>query len=332
MRCEACRARRRTRAHRPCGTVGAGRGIPAPAACSPTSRPSDRNRAPRLAAGLARRSPSPAVDGSVKSGTLLPIAPALRLRAMRQFFTGSRIASRFCESQYSMKSSRSCDDVQADRHVDHHLHGEHRGAGLRGDVAARGHFADFDAARLAKKPGKARDDAGLVRADHVDGVGDVVLAQAARLGAPQLHGEACRFGQPGEFGFDPGDARASCRRPASAWPNSRAQGQHAAFADAGAAVGDGADHVVHQAGAVFANGRDGQELLHAARTVMDSPKSSRACLGSHAARNIARPPADFRDFQERVQVMSPQAFAGSHVAIVTPFRDDGEIDWQAGRG
>jgi 4-hydroxy-tetrahydrodipicolinate synthase len=27
--------------------------------------------------------------------------------------------------------------------------------------------------------------------------------------------------------------------------------------------------------------------------------------------------------------MSPQAFAGTHVAIVTPFRDDGEIDWPA---
>jgi 4-hydroxy-tetrahydrodipicolinate synthase len=27
--------------------------------------------------------------------------------------------------------------------------------------------------------------------------------------------------------------------------------------------------------------------------------------------------------------MSPQAFSGTHVAIVTPFRDDGEIDWQA---
>lgn len=27
--------------------------------------------------------------------------------------------------------------------------------------------------------------------------------------------------------------------------------------------------------------------------------------------------------------MSLQAFAGTHVAIVTPFRDDGEIDWQA---
>jgi 4-hydroxy-tetrahydrodipicolinate synthase len=27
--------------------------------------------------------------------------------------------------------------------------------------------------------------------------------------------------------------------------------------------------------------------------------------------------------------MSPQAFSGSHVAIITPFRDDGEIDWQA---
>ena len=27
--------------------------------------------------------------------------------------------------------------------------------------------------------------------------------------------------------------------------------------------------------------------------------------------------------------MSSQAFAGTHVAIVTPFRDDGEIDWQA---
>lgn len=27
--------------------------------------------------------------------------------------------------------------------------------------------------------------------------------------------------------------------------------------------------------------------------------------------------------------MSAQAFAGTHVAIVTPFRDDGEIDWQA---
>lgn len=27
--------------------------------------------------------------------------------------------------------------------------------------------------------------------------------------------------------------------------------------------------------------------------------------------------------------MSSQAFAGTHVAIVTPFRDDGELDWQA---
>jgi 4-hydroxy-tetrahydrodipicolinate synthase len=27
--------------------------------------------------------------------------------------------------------------------------------------------------------------------------------------------------------------------------------------------------------------------------------------------------------------MSPQAFSGTHVAIVTPFRDDGEIDWPA---
>ncbi len=27
--------------------------------------------------------------------------------------------------------------------------------------------------------------------------------------------------------------------------------------------------------------------------------------------------------------MSPQAFSGAHVAVVTPFRDDGEIDWPA---
>jgi len=27
--------------------------------------------------------------------------------------------------------------------------------------------------------------------------------------------------------------------------------------------------------------------------------------------------------------MSPEGFAGTHVAIVTPFRDDGEVDWQA---
>ena len=27
--------------------------------------------------------------------------------------------------------------------------------------------------------------------------------------------------------------------------------------------------------------------------------------------------------------MSSQAFAGTHTAIVTPFREDGEIDWQA---
>src|SRR5262249_34897472 len=32
----------------------------------------------------------------------------LELRGGHQFFTGSRMASRFCESQYSMKSSRSC--------------------------------------------------------------------------------------------------------------------------------------------------------------------------------------------------------------------------------
>jgi len=46
-------------------------------------------------------------------------------------------------------------------------------------------------------------------------------------------------------------------------------------------------------------------------------------------RNIARPNADFLDFQEPPDRMSPQAFSGTHVAIVTPFRDDGEIDWQA---
>ena len=43
-------------------------------------------------------------------------------------------------------------DVDAARHVDDHLHGEHRRAGVRGRVAARGDFRDVDAAAWRKSP------------------------------------------------------------------------------------------------------------------------------------------------------------------------------------
>ena len=88
-----------------------------------------------------------------------PSRPSLTLgHDVPQFFTGSRIASRFCESQYSMKSSRSCATGSAGGHVDHHLHGEHGRAGLRGGVAARGDFGDLDVAGR-EETGQAGDDA-----------------------------------------------------------------------------------------------------------------------------------------------------------------------------
>ena len=51
-----------------------------------------------------QRSRPPAVEAALKAGTFV----SSLVFAMGQFFTGSRMASRFCESQYSMKSSRSC--------------------------------------------------------------------------------------------------------------------------------------------------------------------------------------------------------------------------------
>src|SRR5262249_49199247 len=85
-------------------------------------------------------------------------------------------------------------DVDAARHVDDHLHREHRRAGVRRRVAARRDLGDVDAARRAE-PGEPRDDAALIEAYDVDRVRQHVGARRTRLGALEVNTETRGLGE-----------------------------------------------------------------------------------------------------------------------------------------
>ena len=91
----------------------------------------------------------------------------------------------------------------------------------------------------------------------------MVLAPRTRVGAPQLHHEAGRLGQPGEFRLELGDG-VPVAHDQQLEPEIRAQGQHPALGNAAAAVGDRPRELVDQASAVGTDGGNSQIEVHAA--------------------------------------------------------------------
>ena len=105
----------------------------------------------QLLAGGILEAPGPAARrGQREVGHL---GPGFDLGQSRfQDFTGSSIASRFKRIAELHELLAQVRDVDAARHVDDHLHREHRRAGVGGRIAARGHFRDVDAAAWRRSP------------------------------------------------------------------------------------------------------------------------------------------------------------------------------------
>ena len=170
--------------------------------------------------------------------------------------------------------------------------------------------------RLAQKPGKPGDDAGLVEADHVDGIWQQLGARRARLGALHVQRQAGGFAEARELAFELGEGM-----PVAADQHQHgefvAEARHAALADGSAAVRDYAGQVVDHPGAIAANGGYGEVLLHLAASVPQPFGLRMAGVRPYHARPFYNDP--------RIYCM----YAGSLVALVTPMQPDGSIDFDA---
>ena len=85
----------------------------------------------------------------------------------------------------------------------HHLHREHRRRSVGSGKVACADVANIDAAR-AEKSGQIEHHAGLIQTHHIDTVGDHIRSVAARLGAPDVDIDACRFAELLELVFQLG--------------------------------------------------------------------------------------------------------------------------------
>jgi len=150
--------------------------------------------------------------------------------------------------------------VQLARHVDDHLHGEHQRAGVRRRVGARGDFSDIDAPGRAE-PGQGRDDAGLIEAHGVDGVGQQLRACRAWLRPVHVQREAGVGGEASEFRLEFGE-RVPVARHEQHHRELVAEARHAALADVAAAVADDAGQFVNEPRTVGPDGRYGNVLFH----------------------------------------------------------------------
>src|SRR5579863_8877764 len=151
-------------------------------------------------------------------------------------------------------------DVQPARHVHDHLYREHQRTGMRSGVRAGRQFRDVHAA-LRKESGETRDDARLVEAHDVDGVGQHDIARGALFGPPQLNVHAGGIGEFLELALE-------LRESVPIAVHQQQHGElvaergHAAFADAAAAVGYRLGEFVDHADAVPAHRGNHDMLFH----------------------------------------------------------------------
>src|SRR5580698_10947605 len=106
----------------------------------------------------------PAVPSRVNGGAFLPISILLMTwLTLHGFKNGIQIQVIAEVHEFFAQYA----DVQAAGDIHDHLHGEHRGAGVRGGIRARRQLGDVDAA-LRKESREPGDDPGLIEADHID--------------------------------------------------------------------------------------------------------------------------------------------------------------------
>src|ERR1700735_2438305 len=101
--------------------------------------------------------------GRENSATLLPgLSVVISASGFYRFEDGIEV-QRIAELHELLAQMRN---MNAAPHVYDHRHREHRGARVRGRVAARGDFRDVDAAR-GEEPRQPRDDAALIQTHDV---------------------------------------------------------------------------------------------------------------------------------------------------------------------
>jgi len=206
---------------------------------------------------------------------LPPILGVLMSSGFHRFENGIEV-ERIAELHELFAQVRNMD---ATRNIDDHLHREHRRARVSRGIAAGGDLRNIDTA-AGEKAGQSRHDAGLIEADHINGVGEHVRARRTGLGALQMDAEIAGFSQALELGFELRQ-RMPVARDEQQHRELGTEARHATLTNIAAALTDHARQLVNHPGAVTTDRRNGQVLLHLRVVLGPSIRNPQSTIYGH---------------------------------------------------